>query len=239
MSEELTGQQPVGVGEGRATGAEGAVAAPGTTAEVAGQAIAGQEKPVVDLTEMEEFRRWQSARDKAETQLRQRAQAAEDRAVEMQRQLEELRLRDADPEEVAAYYQDQMKRVQVQQQEQAQAAGLRQDVESRAAGLLERYGLDVNTPGLDWSGGATWEGYAALAESVAKITTLQAQEATKQTGAVAAEAAEAARAEALAAAGVTRVSTATGAAPAGENPIANITDPDELLRMGISQGRRK
>jgi len=197
-----------------------------------------QEEPAIagvrDLTESAEFRRWQAARDRRETQLQAQVAAGQQQMEGMQRRLAELQLVNADPEEVAAFYQQELVKVQAERAQVQQAQALRQEVEDAAGRLLAEHGLDVNTPGLDWGGGASWEGYAKLAESVAKIEALKASEQAKKTGAEVSQAAQAAKTEALTAAGVTKVSTATGVAPGAQNPIGHITDPDELLKMGLA-----
>jgi len=259
--QELKGQAG-GAGEGQATGAavvagatgaEGAVTAQQPAAEGVVPAIAeGQEgQPAegqagaavpapaqpqpVDLTQMEEFRSWQAARDRREAQLQQQLAEGQRQRMEMQRQLDQVRLADADPEEVAAYYQQQMEQMRVGQEQQAAAAQVRAQVLARAEALLKELGLDPSTPGLEWAAEPSWDGLARLAASAAKVKALQAQGLARESKTVAAEAARAAKVEALNAAGVTKVSTATGAAaPSGENPIEGITDPDVLLRMGLS-----
>jgi len=231
MAEELTGQAG-GVGEGEVTGGEdtGVTEAP-LTAEGAAPPIAGGR---VDLTESEEFRRWQASRDRREAQLQAQLATGQQQMQEMQQRLAELQLANADPEEVAAFYQQELARVQVERADAQQAQGLRQEVEDAAGRMLAEHKLDLNAPGLDWSGGASWEGYAKLVESVAKIEALKASEMAKMTSAEVSQAAQAAKTEALTAAGVTKVSTATGAAPGAQNPIEKITDPDELLKMGLA-----
>jgi len=215
--QELTGQvEGVGGGE-ETTGEVMAGVSEQPTAAGPGPAIAdslkatGPKKPV-DLTEFDEFRRWQASRDRQEAQLRNELAQRDRQMQEVQQQLERVQLANADPEDVVAYYQKQYqaevsKHAQSQQEQQ-----LSQKVQSEAGRLLEEHGLDVNTPGLDWSGSATWEGYGKLAESVAKIEGLRAREQAKGKSAAASQAAQAAKAEALEQAGVTKVSTATGQA---------------------------
>ena len=210
MTEELTGQaggvagDQVTAGEQEGAGvAEGQVTAEGAVTPIA----------KVDLTESAEFRSWQAARDRRETQLQTQVAAGQQQMEEMQQRLAELQLANADPEEVVAFYQQQLANVQTERAKAQQALELRQEVEGAAGRMLAEHGLDVNTPGLDWGGGeASWEGYAKLAESVAKIEALKASTVAKQTSAEVSQAAQAAKAEALAAAGVTKVSTATGVA---------------------------
>ena len=228
MTEELTGQAG-GVGEGEVTtGEDTGVTETPPTAEGAVPTTAK-----VDLTESAEFRSWQAARDRREAQLRTQVAAGQQQMQEMQAHLAELQLANADPEDVVAFYQQQLANVQAERAQAEQVQTLRQEVKDAAGRLLAGHGLDVNTPGLDWGGGASWEGYAKLAESVAKIEALKASEMAKGKSAEVSQAAQVAKTEALTAAGVTKVSTATGAAPGAQNPIGNITDPDELLKMGL------
>lgn len=213
--QELTGKAG-GAGEEKATGAEGAVAGAEPAVEGEQPAIAaGQEGPAekpVDLTQSEEFRKWQAARDRREAQLRQQLQEQTRQMGEMQRRLEQVQLKDADPEEVAKYYQQQMEVLQVQQQQQAVAAQERAEIIRQAEQLLGELELDPNTPGLEWGEEPTWDGLARLAASAAKVKALQARAVTSGSQAVATEAAQTAKVEALRQAGVTKVSTATGAA---------------------------
>jgi chromosome segregation ATPase len=153
-------------------------------------------KVKVDLTESAEFRSWQAARDRREAQLQGQVTAGQQQMQEMQQRLAELQLANADPEEVVAFYQQQLANVQAERAQVQQAQTLRQEVEDAAGRLL----------------GASWEGYAKLAESVAKIEALKASEAVKMTSAEVSQAAQAAKTQALEQAGVTKVSTATGAA---------------------------
>ena len=234
MAEELRGAG----GVERVTAGEGV---PEGTAQAGVAEAAAEGAPAtakVRLEEMEEFRAYQSAFDRRYEQLRADLRAQTERAQEAQRRLEESQLANADPEQVVAYYQEQAARARKVQEEAQAAAMLRSAVDDAAGRLLGEHGLDVNTPGLDWSGGPTWEGYGKLAESVAKFEALKAMEAMKVKGAEVSQAAQAAKAEALGAAGVTKVSTATGAAPGKENLIADITDPSVLLRMAMRQRRK-
>jgi hypothetical protein len=215
MTEELTGQAG-GVGEGEVTGGKAEAKAEDTGVAGAPSTAEGAVTPIakvkVDLTESAEFRSWQASRDRREAQLQGQVTAGQQQVQEMQARLAELQLANADPEEVVAFYQQQLASVQAERAQVQQAQTLRQEVEDAAGRLLAGHGLDVNTPGLDWDGGASWEGYAKLAESVAKIEALKASEAVKMTSAEVSQAAQVAKAEALAAAGVTKVNTATGAA---------------------------
>lgn len=193
-----------------------------------------EEKKPVDLTQSIEFRKWQAARDKREAQLQQQLQAQGNQLQAMRRQFEESQLKDADPEQVVAYYQQRAATLEQEQGAQATQAQERQTIVAQAEALLDDLGLDPNTPGLEWGDEPSWSQLAQLAASAAKVKALQVTELTKEKTAVATEAAQQARTEALVQAGVTQVSTVVGGAPAGVNPIAEINDPDELLKMALA-----
>ena len=173
--------------------------------------VPGQQKPV-DLTQMEEFRRWQAARDRREAQLQQQLDEGQRQAQELKRQVEQLQLADADPEQVATYYQQQLAKMQEEQAQRATMAQQRQTFVTEAGRLLEELGLASDTPGLEWSEEPSAEGLARLAASAAKIKALQVQQIANESQAVTDQAAQAAKVEALNAAGVTKVNTATGVA---------------------------
>lgn len=239
VDQELTGQAG-GVGE---TPPAAADATPGQEPGVAGQPTAAgtpaiAEEKKVDLTQLPEFRSWQAARDRREAQLQRQLDDGQRQAGEMQRQLAELQLANADPEEVAVYYQEQAAQLQADQERQAAVAAEQREILTQAEELLKDLGLAADTPGLEWSDKPTWDGLATLAKSAARVVALQNKVLVSEQGAVTAEAAQAAKTQALRQAGVTKVSTATGAAPAGDNPIANIDDPNELLKMAMGKGRR-
>ena len=251
-NEELTSQDQ-GVGE-QVTAEGGVTEQP--TAGVSGAAIAGgevetggeeragaveagrgraspQQAQPVDLTQSEEFRRWQASRDRAEAALRQQMEQAARANQEMQRQLEELQLRDADPEEVAAYYQRRAQEVEGEAQQQVAAWQERLAIQERAGALLDELGISPDNPGLEWGDEPSWEAVALLAQSAARVKALEAQVVAGEGKGAAQQAAEVARVEALRTAGVTAVGAPTGGAPVKQNPIAEINDPDELLKMGM------
>ncbi len=209
-NEELTGKAG-GVGDlsapspppGGGEGGEGATAP-------AAPAIAEEKK--VDLSKLEEFRSWQAARDRREAQLQTQLQDQGRQVEEMQREVARLRLVDADPDEVSAYYQQQMAQMQEAQRVQAAQVAQREELKTRAVALLEDVGLEPDTPGLDWAAEPSEDGLVRLAVSAARIKALQLQELAKGQGAVLLDTAQAAKVQALTAAGVAQVSTATGAA---------------------------
>ena len=209
MTEELE-KQGAGVGAGQATG-EGAVAGQQLTAETP-QPIAPAEKGKVDLSQSEEFRKYQAARDRREEQLRQQMAETQRQMQEMQRQMAQAQLKDADPEQVAQYYQSEIVRLQAETQQREAAMSERERCVAQAQQLLEELGIEPNTPGLDWGDEPSAEGLVRLATSAAKVKALQAQVVQQQQQTVVTEATQAAKTEALTAAGVTKVSTATGTA---------------------------
>lgn len=235
-----TGGQPsTGVAEQPTNPVSGAaIAEAGAGAGVvAPQQAAGQQQQPVDLTQSPEFRKWQAARDRAEARLRgQMAEAAEANR-RMQQQVEELRLQDADPEQVAAYYRNRATEMQAEGAQREEQWRTRLAIQEQATELLGKLGIAPDNPGLMWSEDPTWEGYAMLAESAAQVLGLKAQVVQSQGATETAAAAEAARVEALRAAGVTAVGAPTGGAPVAQNPIAEINDPDELLKMAMGRKR--
>jgi len=220
--EELTGQGG-GVGEpqpGTGAGVEvsGAVegqaqptaeTSPATAKEPTGPATAERR---VDLTELDDFRKWQAVRDRREAQLQQQLEASQQQIEGLQRQMDEARLANADPEEVAAYYQQQVQQLQEGQRRQAQAAQERDQIIGHVYSKLEEMGLKADTPGLEWPEEISWRGAADVLASAAKIKAVQAQVAASETRATVDQATQAAKAEALNAAGVTKVSTSPGQA---------------------------
>ena len=207
MTEELD-KQGAGVGAGQATG-EGAVAGQQPTAETQ-QPIAPAEK--VDLSKSDEFRKYQAARDRREEQLRQQMAETQRQMQEMQRQMAQAQLKDADPEQVAQYYQSEIQRLQTETRQREAAMSERERCVTKAQELLQELGIEPNTPGLDWGDEPSAEGLVRLATSAAKVKALQARALQQQQQSVVADATQAAKAEALTQAGVTKVNTATGTA---------------------------
>jgi len=158
------------------------------------------------------FRQYQASRDRQYEQLRQQMAQEQAARAEVQQQMAELQLANADPEEVAAYYQRQASEMRATQERQRTAAQERMEIVGQAQQLLEELGLSAETEGLEWGEEPSWEGLARLAASAAKVKALQAQAMASESGAVATGAAQAAKVKALKQAGVTKVSTATGAA---------------------------
>ena len=192
------------------------------TAERAEPEPEPEQEPVkekVNLDDMEEFRRWKSEADRriaqatgqAEQERRQR-ELYQSQMTNLQRQLDEARLQDAEPSEVAAYYQQQLTAIQAEQQRQEEERARTQKMSDRALRFLEKLGLPPETPGLDWTGGATEDGLIALVESASELVALRGQQMTKQQKTDAETAARAAEQKALKDAGVTKVSTVTGGA---------------------------
>lgn len=202
-------------------GEEQAAAAPAAESAEAGATIpptaapppaTAEEKKPVDLTKSEEFRKWQAARDRRETQLQQQLRTQGEQLQAMRRQFEEAQLKDADPEQVAAYYQQRAATLEQEQGTQAVQAQERQEIVTQAEVLLADLGLDPDTPGLEWGDEPSWGQLARLAASAAKVKALQVEALAKEQTTVVTEAAQQARTEALVQAGVTQVSTAVGGA---------------------------
>lgn len=224
----------------------------GATAEDAGvgqqtEPTAGSEQATpqrVNLDDIPQFREWKSAYDRRMSQTEQQAREAQERATKLESELEELRMRDAPPSEQAAFYRTKLAEQRATQERQREQETARQRFIREATEGLEELGLDPQTPGLDWGEGPSPEGLARLMRSAAHIVAERARQHTQHTQEEAEEEARSARIEALNDAGVTRTSMATSGAPPADNPIAQVKDPAELLRMGTndrlaqSQGRR-
>lgn len=203
---ELTGNE-AGVGE-QVVAPEGAAESE-LTATPTAPVIAEK----VDLTKSEEFRRWQAASDRRTTQLKSQLTDATQQMQAMQRQMEEYQLADADPTEAAKYYQEQLSREREEYKHAHELSIQEQTIIDKAMQLLSEHGMTKDTPGLDWSDRPSWEGYAALASSVAVIERQRGSKQAEAKKAELAEVAQVAKTEALEQAGVTKVSTATGATP--------------------------
>jgi hypothetical protein len=233
MTEELTEQKGTGVGEGAAT----SPGAPGAGEVAEGQPTAEAPQPAtaegpVDLTKLEEFRKWQAARDRREAQLQQQLQEQQRQVAEMQRQFEQARLANADPEDVAAYYQQQAQQLREEQARQAAQASEREQIIGHVYQKLEQIGLDANTPGLEWPDEISWQGAAEVLASAARIKALQVETLAKGTKTAADQAAQAAAAQALTEAGVTKVSTATGQAASRDLRAEFEAEKEKLRHSG-------
>lgn len=257
MSEkaELTGQA-AGVGKPPETpapgkgadaataGGQAGVAGAKPTAGGAAPAIAEPKVPEkVDLTKLPEFKEYQSGFDRDRESWRQQRVQLEQQLAEQGRQMEDLqrqvrlaRLEGVEPDEAVQMLQQELQRLDEERVHTQEQQTQESEINQRAIELLEKHGLSQDTPGLDWSGGPTVEGLQRLTESVLGVVALGAQAATRETKTVATEAAQAARQQALRETGVVEVSTGTGAAPASANPIADVNEADDLLKMGLGVG---
>jgi uncharacterized membrane protein len=149
----------------------------------------------------------------------------------MERKLERARLQEMEPDERAEYLQQLRERDRQQQQQLQEQMATQAQIREEAASVLQEAGLDMNHPGLDWSGGATEVGLERLKASVERVKRLELEERIDTLESQAGQQTRQARQQALQEAGVTRVNTATGGGGRGdENPIAEIDDPDTLLR---------
>ena len=191
MSEELRKQtagttpQPTGApvaGDGAgSTGVEGVAATPDANA------TAGATK--VNLTDFEEFHKWQSKADRRYAEAERRAQESAKRAdalerqmAETQRMADEVRLQHADPSEQAAYYRDRLAKERAESQRYKEAEEQVKAFQGRATEFLESVGISPDTPGLDWGGGPSSDGLLTLMESATRMIANRAQtlEQTRQ-----------------------------------------------------------
>jgi len=249
---ELSGQS--GVAQAGATG-ESAVApvAPATAAQ--GQTIAPSQEqqagaapaaapPKVDLTTLPEFRQYQAAVDREKEAARRREQAYQQQLAAVQaqqaqyaQQVEALRLKGADPEEAVQYLQAQLSQERQQAQAAMQVQAKADELRERATKMLSSLGLDLETPELDMSGGATEAGYTMLLESALKIAAERGGAAKTEAEQAALRAAQAAQVETARQMGATTVSTSTGPGATPTDPFGGEKDPSK--RLAIALGLKK
>lgn len=226
MSDEMERQElgtPAGgVGEAGTTGQaahELPAVEPQPTTGAEATTAGGAQPERVNLDELPEFRQWKSNRDREAAELQRQLKEQQARLQELEaaaQQAEELRLlQDAEPDQIVAYYQGQLAKTRQQAAQQAQQAAQHQEIVTRANATLTALGLDPLTPGLDWTGGPTLQGYAQLLESAVGLLTQQQRQTSQTVQEKAEKAAREARQAAIAETGATKVSTTTGSAPAG------------------------
>jgi len=240
LFDRLRASKAQGAAQAGAQQAAGQAAA--SDATIAGGAGVSEEQAQaqaegIDLTNLAEFRKWQANRDRREAamqaQYERRLREMQEAQTRQQAELAQLRLANADPEEAAAYWQEQYERQQAEIARQTQQAEVGQTVRTLGETLLEAYGLTAETPGLDWGdGNPTLQNLERLRASVKAVAeeqkaALEAERKRAQDAAV-----RTAQNQALEQAGVTPVSTATGGAGSA-NPIEDVTDPGDLLAMAF------
>lgn len=239
--------QPLGVGEAGATappegvGQEPTAAPEGVATEAEPTATGEQPPPTappapaLNLDDLPEFRSWKANYDRRMADAEKRAQLAEDTAAQTASRLEELEVRDLRPDEQATWYKTKLaeQRAELERANAGQAQAQR--LSSEATTFLKKLGLEPDTPGLEWGDSATPENLARLYASAAEIVAAQARQGTQQQAAQTEDQLRAARIDALNQAGVTRASVATAGAPPASNPLDSVTDPTELIRMGIEE----
>lgn len=238
---ELTGGGG-GVAEELGTAGQAGVPAEAATAPSSDQAIAGGQQVMdqagtgepaqqvaqggkqqkqngqqVDLTELPEFRRYQSENDRKRTALEQQLQQMQAELQASQQQLQQLQEQNLEaqvanlpPEEQAQVYQRELQRIRNEAAQGREQRAREAQFATQAKQLLESTGIDPDDPALDWSGGPTAEGMIKLQQSVLQLQMAQATEALQDNEKKAKKAAQTAQQEALQQAGVTQVSMATG-----------------------------
>lgn len=218
MSEELKAQAG-GVPQTEAGTGLPPVPAPGTTAP---QAPATAKPPRVNLDEIEDFRRWKRDYDQKHVALSRQAEAekqarlnAEKRMQEMEAQTARARLANADPEDIAKFYESEIARTRQTYEQQLQEMTQAEAAKQEALAFLQEVELAPETPGLDWSGGPTQAGIATLKTSAAKVLALQVKQAKATTATETQRAAQEARVATIQETGAAQVSTAAGGASPG------------------------
>jgi hypothetical protein len=206
--------QPIAQPAPAIAGVQGAPAATGAQpAAGAAQAGAPEQKKPVDLSQYEEFRKFQADRDRREAGLRKELELVKQRQEEQQRRADELAVKDLDPEEQAEYYRQQAVNLQQQQQQTL----LRQEEQRRIAESvyadLQELGISPDDPGLNWPQEQTWETAKEIVTQAAKLAALRARTVATETTTQAAQVAREAGQQALVQAGVSKVAGVGGAAP--------------------------
>lgn len=223
------GLQPIAGGE-----QPGQAATAGEGGGQAGQAGASLRSEGVDLTALPEFRRWQAGADRREAQLRsqlmQQQQATAQELQALRFEMQQAQLADADPEQVAAFYQQQLQQLQQTTAQQQQEAEMAQVVTETANEYLTALGLERNTPGLDWGEGPTMQQLPRLMASAKVLADQRATTTGAQQQATVQSQIRQAKIDALDAAGITQVGLAGGSG-GGDNPIENVDDPSTLFEL--------
>lgn len=160
----------------------------------------------VNLDELPQFRQWKSTMDRKLSQERQERERLKNELEEYRGKVDELSLRDAEPEEREQYYQNKIAQLEEERRLQAQRQEKMAAASQRAQKFLDALGLNADTPGLDWSGDPLEDGFEKLALSAAEVASKQGNKTQKQIDAQVREAKQ----EAVRDTGAARVSTATG-----------------------------
>lgn len=197
-----------------------------------------QKAPPVNLTDIPEFRKWQSAYDQRMSQMERQAREAESRAAVTASELDELRMRDMPADDQATFFRTKLAEERAHSQQRQEETVQAQRIGAQATAFLEKLGLAPDAPGLVWGEKPTPENLARLYESALEAVTARAQQQSQQQQALTEDQLRDARIQALNQAGVTRTGTAAGGTPPEANPIAEIDDPSELLRMGVEAADR-
>jgi hypothetical protein len=172
----------------------------------------------VELTEFPEFRSWQSQADRRVAALQAQLASEQERAKKAQEERDryeqhwvQTQIADTDPQQVAAYYQQQIQKEREEYRQAQEAQTQQAEMQRRASEYLAKVGVAPDTPGLDWSGGPSYEGLVTLMDSVGGVLAREQKELATKAEATRQAAARKAKQDALQQAGVPNVSTATGA----------------------------
>ena len=125
-----------------------------------------EEPQPIDLTQLDEFKKYQSSFDAQKDQWRREREAMEARMAELERRSAEAFLKDADPEEAVAYYQGELTKVQQQMAQQRRQQELVADVYTQ----LQDMGItqdEINM--LDWPDEISERGALQVIKSAAKL----------------------------------------------------------------------
>lgn len=184
---------------------------------------------------------WRAKSDKAQSQLRQQAEAARREAAEAAQQareahalLEQQRLAAADPEQRAAYFEQKLKDVEARTQADARVAAERQEFTKTAFDLITAAGFDPNSEEIAplLTGGPSTAGLVQLTQG---LVGLQGKRYAALEGRIVAEKRKT-ELETLASHGVGASSAATGAGSANETTRAQ-RELDEFAAKQRGAGR--
>lgn len=158
---------------------------------------ATEERPA-NLDEDPRFRQWKSKMDRIVATERKERERLQQELEAHREKVDELSLKDAQPEERVNYYRNKVAQLEQEQRIQSQRQQQIAEMTEKADTLLNKLGLDRNSPGLDWSGDPMEDGFEKLALSAVEVASKKQgtskqqveaevrkakQEAIKETGA--------------------------------------------------------
>ncbi|MGD2144987.1 MAG: hypothetical protein PVF54_10960 [Anaerolineae bacterium] len=141
----------------------------GQVEEVSPEESQAAEQPQINLDDLPQFRQWKSTMDRKLATERKERERLQQELEENRSMVDELSLRDADPDERVAYYRNKMTQLEEEQRLQAERQQRIAEAGEKADALLEKLGLTRQTPGLDWGGDPLGDGFERLALSAVDV----------------------------------------------------------------------